>query len=149
MSGRDGLPHGKDTMTGTILAKRFGDYREFAVSPTLSPAVCCAWLHRAPEGFPAARIAVVPDGCVDMLWTDDGFLLAGPDRVAAYPRLRPGQTILGLRLRPGIARSLLRCDLDQLTGAVVALDDILPGGFDAHHDRMLAVADPLERAANR
>ncbi|MGD9476469.1 helix-turn-helix domain-containing protein [Shinella sp. G-2] len=132
-------------MTETILAKRYGDYREFAVSPAISGAVRCVWMHRAPDSPPTARVAVVPDGCVDLLWTEGGFLLAGPDRVAAYPRLRSGQVILGLRLRPGIARSLLRCDLDQLTGTVVALGDILPGSFGAQHDRMLALGDPLQR----
>ncbi|WP_411036684.1 helix-turn-helix domain-containing protein [Shinella sp. BYT-45] len=132
-------------MTGTILAKHYGDYREFAVSEALCPAVRCAWMHRAPESEPAARIAVVPDGCVDLLWTEHGFLVAGPDRTAAFPALRPGETILGLRFRPGAARHLLRCDLDALTGRIIALEDIRPGGMNAGHERLRAANGPLER----
>lgn len=132
-------------MTSTILAKRYGDYREFTVGGALSGAVRCAWLHSAPVDGVAARVAVVPDGCVDLLWTEAGFMIAGPDRTAAFPPMRPGTTIFGLRFRPGIARHLLRCDLDALTGKVVAFDDLRPGGFNAHHDRLLAADGPMKR----
>ncbi len=132
-------------MTGTILAKRYGDYREFAVGGALAGAVRCAWLHSAPVESDAARVAVVPDGCIDLLWTEAGFMIAGPDRTAAFPRLRPGATVLGLRFKPGIARHLLRCDLDALTGKVVAFDDLRPGGFNIHHERLLAVDGPMKR----
>lgn len=132
-------------MTGTILAKRYGDYREFAVGGALSGAVRCAWLHSAPVDGVAARVAVVPDGCVDLLWTESGFMIAGPDRTAAFPPMRPGATILGLRFKPGIARHLLRCDLDALTGEVVAFDDLRPGGFNAQHERLLAADGPMKR----
>lgn len=132
-------------MTGTLLAKRYGDYREFAVGGALAGTVRCAWLHSAPAESDAARVAVVPDGCVDLLWTEAGFMIAGPDRTAAFPPMRPGATILGLRFKPGIARHLLRCDLDALTGKVVAFDDLRSGGFNAHHDRLLAVDGPMKR----
>ncbi|WP_158565368.1 helix-turn-helix domain-containing protein [Shinella sp. WSJ-2] len=132
-------------MTGTMLAKRYGDYREFAVGGALSGAVRCAWLHSAPVDGVAARVAVVPDGCVDLLWTENGFMIAGPDRTAAFPPLHPGATILGLRFKPGIARHLLRCDLDALTGKVVAFDDLRRGGFNAHHDRLLAADGAMKR----
>ena len=132
-------------MTGTILAKRHGHYREFAAHCGLSAVLRCIWMHRAPRGEPRGRVAVVPDGCVDILWTEHGFLVAGPDRTAAFPNLRSGETILGLRLRPGIARHLLRCDLDSITGQTVFLDDIRPTGLSAHHDRLLALPDPLKR----
>lgn len=132
-------------MTGTILAKRYGDYREYAPADALSAVIRCAWMHRAPENPPAARIAVVPDGCVDLLWTEQGFRVAGPDRTAAFPKLRPGETILGLRLRPGIARHLLRCDLDALTGKVVPLADIGLHGLVTQHERLLATSGPRQR----
>jgi AraC-like DNA-binding protein len=132
-------------MTETILAKRYGDYREFAVSGVLADAVRCAWLHSAPVDRVATRVAVVPDGCVDLLWNEAGFMIAGPDRTAAFPPMRPGATVLGLRFRPGIARHLLRCDLDALTGKVVAFDDLRPGGFNAHHDRLLAADGSMKR----
>lgn len=132
-------------MTGTMLAKRYGDYREFAVSGALASTVRCAWLHSAPVDGIAVHVAVVPDGCVDLLWTEAGFMIAGPDRTAAFPPMHPGATILGLRFRPGIARHLLRCDLDALTGKVVAFDDLRPGGFNAHHDRLLATDGPTKR----
>ncbi|WP_439627182.1 DUF6597 domain-containing transcriptional factor [Shinella sp.] len=132
-------------MTDTILAKRYGDYREYAAAGALSAVLHCAWMHRAPEGEPAPRVAVVPDGCVDLLWTEHGFLIAGPDRTAAFPRLRPGETILGLRFRPGIARHLLRCDLDALTGQVVPFADIRASGLSQHHERLLAAGAPLKR----
>ena len=132
-------------MTETILAKRYGEYREYAVVEPVAGVLCCAWMHRAPQGEPGGRIAVVPDACVDLIWTEHGFFIAGPDRTASFPSVSPGETILGLRFRPGTARHLLHCDLDALTGQMVEFDAIRPGGLNAHHERLLATEGPLNR----
>ncbi|MCY1744229.1 helix-turn-helix domain-containing protein [Ensifer sp. SL37] len=107
--------------TEPTLAKRRGIYREYAAPGALVGHVECLWRHQLPEGT-AAPIAVVPDGCVDILWSRHGLAVAGPDRVAAFPVFAPGTDIIGLRFRPGIAASFLHTSLSQIIGEVVPLD---------------------------
>lgn len=104
-----------------ILAKERGIYLERAAPIALGRHVECLWSHHIPEG-PPAPIAVVPDGCVDILWSQTGLVVAGPDRTAAFPVIAPGSTVVGLRFRPGVAASFLRVPLSQITGSVVPLD---------------------------
>ncbi|OCO99045.1 MULTISPECIES: helix-turn-helix domain-containing protein [unclassified Ensifer] len=103
------------------LAKQRGIYHERAAPPALSRHIECLWSHQMPEG-PTARIAVVPDGCVDILWSDHSLVVVGPDRTAAFPVIAPGTTVSGLRFRPGVAASFLRTRLSEITGNVVPLD---------------------------
>jgi AraC-like DNA-binding protein len=106
-----------------ILAARAGHYREWAPSAALRPHFRCAWSHAVPAG-PQLPIAVVPDGCVDLLWQDGGLTVAGPDVTAATPALRPGSTILGLRFRPGAAARWLGLPMTEIVGSAVDLDQL-------------------------
>lgn len=52
-------------------------------------------------------VAIVPDGYCDLLWIDGRLVVAGPDRTAAFPVIRPGATVIGARfgrLLEGAAR---------------------------------------------
>lgn len=103
------------------LAKQRGTYCERAAPHALAGHVECLWSHQMPEG-PPAPIAVVPDGCVDILWSNRGLVVAGPDRTAAFPVIAPGAKVIGLRFRPGVAASFLRTSLSEITGQIVPLD---------------------------
>ncbi len=66
---------------------------------------------------------VVPDGGVDLLWVPGRVpVVAGPDVVPRRSGLGRGQTVLGLRLRPGVAGQLLGDPVDRIVGAQVPLD---------------------------
>lgn len=128
------------------LAKRRGTYREWPAPASLAAHVECLWSHVMPEGQ-ASRMAVVPDGCVDIIWSHSGLAVAGPDRVAAFPVIGSGETLIGLRFRPGIAACWLRTPLSQITGTIVPLDDLW--GRDARDldARMTEAADAQARSA--
>ncbi|MEL6983477.1 MAG: helix-turn-helix domain-containing protein, partial [Actinomycetota bacterium] len=69
------------------------------------------------EGF------VVPDGGVDLLWVPgQAPVIAGPDVAPRRSGLGPGQRVLGVRLRPGVAGQLLGAPVDRIVGAQVPLD---------------------------
>ena len=99
----------------TVLASRVGRYAEAAPAAPLGAHFLCVWTHRIPEDH-TATIAVVPDGCVDLLWHEDGLAVVGPDVTAAHPDLRPGTTVLGLRFRPGVAARWLGLPLHEIWG---------------------------------
>ena len=69
-------------------------YREWATG--LAGAV--AW-RRVVEEPQTHRI--LPDGCLDLIWTDGRLLIAGPDTVAHEMRSPKGRESAGLRVRPG------------------------------------------------
>src|SRR4051794_23081476 len=67
---------------------------------------------------------VLPDGCMDLLWSDGSLRVAGPDNTAALLTTRPGDTVVGLRLPPGSLPWLLELGADELRDQRVPLDAI-------------------------
>ncbi|WP_343929149.1 helix-turn-helix domain-containing protein [Tsukamurella strandjordii] len=89
----------------------------------------------------AAPALILPDGCMDVIVIDGAPIVAGPDAVAARVAGNDGARIDGLRFPPGMLPQLLGLAADELTGARVALAEVLP------HRRMVLSADPEEIAA--
>jgi AraC-like DNA-binding protein len=88
------------------LAKLVGGYCEMRPVPALQAHIRCAWMQLIPAG-PVAPIVVLPDGCVDIVWSEDRLSVAGPDLSAAVLPLPPGSAVFGLRFRPGAAANWL------------------------------------------
>jgi AraC-like DNA-binding protein len=80
-------------------------YREHAPPQALAGVVACTW-ERSVEA-PHVQ-AVVPDGCVDLIWlTERGLMVVGPDTGPHEQPLAAGATAFGVRLRPGAAGAVL------------------------------------------
>ncbi|MET7751525.1 helix-turn-helix transcriptional regulator [Micromonospora sp. NPDC005367] len=70
----------------------------------------------------ARESRVLPDGCVDLLWSSRaGLLVAGPDRTAFLSVSAPGERWTGLRLPPGVGPAVLGVPADELRDARVPL----------------------------
>jgi AraC-like DNA-binding protein len=109
--------------TAAPLAASVGAYAEFAVAPSLQAHFRCLWFHRMPD-HEVSPICVVPDGCVDLLWTGDTLRVAGPDRTAMIETMAPGATVVGLRFRPAAAVSWLRSPMSELVNRRVDLEEL-------------------------
>ncbi len=84
---------------------------------------------RLVEGWWAATSTgsgdVVPDGAVDLIWTPGLTpFVAGPDRQPRPTGLAVGRRVVGVRLRPGVAASVLGDAVDRATGRAVSLDQV-------------------------
>ncbi len=101
-----------------------GRYREWAPAAPLRGCFGQLWRSDLPVGHSGA-VAVLPDGCVDILWRDGRLYVVGPDVVAAHPQLAPGAQVLGARFQPGAARAWLGLPLSELVGTAVELDALL------------------------
>ncbi len=105
-----------------------------------SPLVCCTW-EQTPAGDTEQR--VVPDACVDVIWTGERLIVAGPDTRPRLVRIPAGTAYFGVRLRPGAAGSVLPIPADEICDISPDAADVL--GRD-RTDRLLAAlnagADP-------
>ncbi|GGX23542.1 AraC family transcriptional regulator [Streptomyces malachitofuscus] len=69
--------------------------------------------------------AVLPDGCMDLLWHDGRLLVAGPD-TRAHRTTGPPTVWAGIRFAPGTAPALLGVPAHELRDRRVALADLWP-----------------------
>ncbi|WP_019202622.1 helix-turn-helix domain-containing protein [Tsukamurella sp. 1534] len=69
---------------------------------------------------------ILPDGCMDVIVTESGPIVAGPDAVAARVPTVDGARHDGVRFPPGVLPQLLGIAAHELTGERVDLADVLP-----------------------
>jgi AraC-like DNA-binding protein len=101
-----------------------GAYTEFAPSRALYPLISCRWLREVPDGD-AGESLVLPDGCVDLLWRGGRVIVAGVDQAAWRSPVRPGEEIVGIRLRPGVAGAVFGLPASELLDSRVPMEDLL------------------------
>jgi AraC-like DNA-binding protein len=81
-------------------------YREDQVDRGLGLWVECVWSRDGgtrPDGYER----IVPDGCMDVIWSDrTGVTVVGPNTTAFVSSPAPGEALVGVRLHPGAAAPL-------------------------------------------
>jgi AraC-like DNA-binding protein len=82
-------------------------YRETLPPPPLRGEVEGAWTAGIAADAPAQVQSVLPDGCMDLVWTGAELLVAGPDTGPHPARREPGVLNAGLRFAPGRLPALL------------------------------------------
>jgi AraC-like DNA-binding protein len=105
------------------LAGRAGRYKEQVPLAALRRHFRCAWTNVLPADH-TGPISVVPDGCVDILWSDGLLHVAGPDLAASTPYFMPSATIVGVRFQPGAARTWLGLPMSEIVGLQVELAEL-------------------------
>lgn len=95
-------------------------YLEREAPSDLGDELACVW--RAEVG---GTRTLIPDGCLDLLWIDDGSLwLCGPETQAWTFRLPAGTEAVGVRFRPAVAPAVLGIDASELRDARVRLEQL-------------------------
>ena len=95
------------------------------------------WSRTVTAGGVAYR--VVPDGCLDLIWVDGAWLVAGPDTGPHLATAPAGTTYVGLRFAPGTGPAVLGVPADELRDQRVRLDALWPA---AAVRRLAATPDP-------
>ncbi len=130
-----------------------GEYRE---RPSRLPGA--AMWTRTPAPGPGATRLVLPDGCMDLLWTEGRLFVAGPDTRAHLPGAAgtAGRHV-GIRFHPGTAPALLGVPAHELRDRRVDLADLwtatrvcrLTARVDGARDPVAALEGlALDRAAD-
>lgn len=88
------------------------------------------WTRTTPAApAPTAAYPVLPDGCMDLLWTEGKLYVAGPDTRAHAPGEGPGGAGTrydGVRFAPGAGPAFLGVPAHELRDRRVALADLWP-----------------------
>jgi len=120
-------------------------YEQYQPEPRLRGAAHRAWratVHASIDDF-----LIVPDGCVDVLFSPNGGLqVVGTMTAAQSLSLPAAAEVVGVRLQPGAALPWLRADMAQLTNDQVPLRDMLGPTVSALEDQLCAIGDPRHRA---
>jgi AraC-like DNA-binding protein len=111
-------------------------YREREPSSPLYPFVACRWERGVPTDDRRDSTLVLPDGCVDLLWRGGEVVVAGPDRTAQDTPLRAGETIRGIRMRPGVAGAVLGMPASELLDLRVPLPDVRGSSSERLSERL-------------
>jgi AraC-like DNA-binding protein len=105
-----------------------------------SPLVACTWEQATAAGH---EQRVVPDACVDLIWSGERLSIAGPDTRARVVALAPGSRLVGVRLRPGAAGAVLGLPASELCDTSPDAADVLGRQTAAALAQALAAAgDP-------
>lgn len=134
-------------------------YTESSPGPELADRVACFWTIRSHAPLTAARLnRVVPDNCSDIIFDlGDGVLrnrrLPGRQRSYAVGAMRRPLAVgmegtvhlLGIRFRPGCGREFLQIPANELTDAIVPLDDLW-GSAGREAEAIIAEVEPARRA---
>lgn len=122
-------------MTGTRYLER---------SAARVPEVARTWTQSlSPDSKPYSQ-RVVPDGCIDVIWSRSrGELeVAGPDTAAFLAELKPGETLVGVRFRPGTAPPALGVPAEALRDAHPPLRELWGHETDALAEALAGAVDP-------
>lgn len=103
-------------------------YGEWAV-PGVGAVVACRWQQHIDRAGPGHLQRVLPDGCADVLVTDDArAFVVGPTGHVALPELAPGTSVIGLRVRPAAIGAVFGMPGSELRDRNVGLDEVLGAG---------------------
>jgi len=107
-----------------------------------SPLVACTWERITVEGH---QQRIVPDACVDLIWSGERLTVAGPDTAARVVALAPGTKVVGARLRPGAAGAVLGLPASELRDTSPDAVEVLGRDVaEALLERLSAGSDPYE-----
>jgi len=116
-------------------------YREYLPPASLAGSVVCFWTQAIHGGQAGVyRQAVLPDGCVDIVWFEEGgAIVAGPATRRVDVDLCAGSRLSGVRFYPGAASRYLGLPLRELCNREICLGHLwgpsAPGYADIFHDR--------------
>ncbi|WP_433468672.1 helix-turn-helix domain-containing protein [Spirillospora sp. CA-128828] len=111
-------------------------YREYR-----TPGLACSWTAALPPGAEPFVQRVVPDGCVDVMWSAGGILVAGPDTGPMPSLVRPGDEVVAVRFGPGAAPPVLGVPADAIRDARLPLRELWGADADRLAEGVAAAGD--------
>ncbi len=114
-------------------ATRPDAYQERPPAPELAGHLACVWSQTLAPDTTSHVHRIVPDGCIDIIWTTAGDIpggrlhVAGPDTGPVLVTLQPGTSFVGVRFHPGSAPAALGVPAQALRDDRVPLAELWGG----------------------
>ena len=103
--------------------------------------VICLWRHSFVGQGPLHH-QILPDGCVDIVIVGESRpMVVGPDTKAALVSFEGPTEVLGIRLMPGVAASVLRESVCNILDRTVPLAEFWQATADELHGRLLSLIE--------
>jgi AraC-like DNA-binding protein len=99
-------------------------YNERPPSIEAGSLVSCVWVQEISSAGSSYEHRTVPNGCAEISCAlgTGSIRVSGPKQAPAVQRLPPGQTLVGLRFRPGAASAALATPMSDLVDLEVELE---------------------------
>ncbi len=124
-------------------------YREFPSGPALKPFIECFWRFTCAE--PRETQRVLPDGCADVIFnlgrSGTGIVVSGMMTRFADISFERGDTLWGVRFRPGRLSALTRVPLFEIKNRIVDARELIPQLRPALLERLHDKKQPGEQHA--
>jgi AraC-like DNA-binding protein len=109
----------------TVSAEAISEYREFTPPAVLADRCLCFWTQNIVGSHGIYEQRVLPDACIDIVLIDHKPpIVVGPWDVPFVTRLAVGTSIIGARLHPGRASSLLGFPASELLNQSIPISDV-------------------------
>ncbi|HYP77796.1 MAG TPA: AraC family transcriptional regulator [Polyangiaceae bacterium] len=121
-------------------------YTEWPAAPVLCERLACLWAaHMGEYGEPHVR-RIIPDGCIDLIFSDGDLIIAGPDTESVELHAVPNRSFVGVRFRSGQASSVLGLPASELLDLRISAQEVLGDRVSPVLDRLAAAANPRAAA---
>jgi AraC-like DNA-binding protein len=123
-------------------------YRERLPAPQLADRVSSVWVQEVAAEGSAYEHRTVPNGSVEISWATGTGVVAvtGPQRQPLVGRVAPGSVVVGVRLRPGAAPSILGPPASELVDLSVDADQLWRRGTASLSERLAEAGSPEDAA---
>jgi AraC-like DNA-binding protein len=119
-------------------------YRERLPEPRTAAHVSALWVLQVGAEGAAYEHRTVPNGSVEISYElgADRVDVSGPQRLPTVERLAPGSTVVGIRLHPGVASSILGLPASELVDRRTEADSLWDRGAATLAERLAEAGSP-------
>src|SRR4051812_29343680 len=121
----DGLAMSPARAAALADAAPTASYTEWSVTPALRQRLACVWAARLGVHGEGHVQRIIPDGCIDLLFSEGELIIAGPDSQSVTLEPAPNRTIVGLRFCAGQAPAVLRVPASALLDQRIDAREVL------------------------
>lgn len=121
-------------------------YTEWAAAPPLRDRLACLWAAQYGAAGERHVERVIPDGCIDLLFSGGELVLAGPDTQSVELPSGENLSFVGVRFRAGVAPAALGVPASAILDQRVPARDVLGADATRLRDELALAATPREAA---
>lgn len=116
------------------------------MGPELQGRVACVWAAQLGAAGERHVERVIPDGCIDLVFSDGKLVIAGPDTASVELEVMPNRSFVGLRFCAGVAPTALGVPATTLLDQRLPARDVLGARAAELEEALAATVNPRQAA---